>query len=384
MDGRPKFRLDLQISEIEERGQPTSIMLKDPVTEQYYRVSPYEYRLLKRLDGTVTLEETLARLKSEGYHYSIEDARLILGKAAEFGLLLGTRFGTVQFQRHLKDRIRAVKRQRRLAGIYFLFIPLVNPDRFLERTLWIVKKLANRWTAGLAALLAPGAIYLLISGMPRIEREYLFFFNLNNLIYLWVTIAITKLVHELAHAYTAKSLGLRVPQMGIAFLIFFPCLYCNTTDAWQLADRRQRISISAAGMIAEGVLAIFSIYVWYFSRPGMVNSLAFYLMAVSFISTVLFNGNPLLKFDGYFILMDYLRIPNLATKSFGYVRYLFMNRVLGISLVSNPAATPREVSIFTIYGISAIVYRFFLYSAIIYSFAIFHEMGRGTSANHLE
>ena len=87
------------------------------------------------------------------------------------------------------------------------------------------------------------------------ESEFLFFFNLHNLLYLWVTLGITKLVHEFAHAYRAKSFGLRVPQMGVAFLIFFPCLYCNTTQAWQLADRKERISISVAGIVAEGALA---------------------------------------------------------------------------------------------------------------------------------
>ena len=88
-------------------------------------------------------------------------------------------------------------------------------------------------------------------------------------------------------------------------------------------------------------------------------------MAISFISTVLFNGNPLLKFDGYFILMDYLKIPNLASKSFGYIKYLFLNGALGISLIPNTAADSRESIIFSVYGISAIIYRFFLYFGII-------------------
>jgi putative peptide zinc metalloprotease protein len=364
MQARPKFRPDIQASEQKEGGEKF-VLLKDPVTEQYYRITPFEYRLLKTLDGQVTLEDALERLKSLGYYYSPEDARLIVGKAAEFGLLLGTRFGTAEFQRHLRDRISKAKKERTLASLYFMFIPVLNPDRFLERTLWLYRKLVNKWTAVAAGVLALGGIVLVIAGSSRIETEFLFFFNLENLIYLWVTIAITKLVHEFAHAYSAKSYGLHVPQMGIAFLIFFPCLYCNTTDAWQLADRRQRMAISAAGIVAEGMIAVLSAYVWYFTRPGVINSLALYLMAVSFVSTALFNGNPLLKWDGYFILMDYLRLPNLATKSLNYLKYLFMNRVLGISLVANPAANPREVFIFTTYGIAAFLYRIFLYTAIV-------------------
>ncbi|MBM4328335.1 MAG: hypothetical protein FJ118_14370, partial [Deltaproteobacteria bacterium] len=364
MQARPKFRPDILASEQREGGEKF-VLLKDPVTEQYYRITPFEYRLLKTLDGRVTLEEALERLKNQGYYYSPEDARLIVGKAAEFGLLLGTRFGAAEFQRHLRDRILKAKKERMLAGLYFMFIPVLNPDRFLEQTLWLYRKLVNKRTATVAAVLALGAVVLVIAGSSRIETEFLFFFNLENLLYLWVTIAITKLAHEFAHAYSAKSYGLHVPQMGIAFLIFFPCLYCNTTDAWQLADRRQRMAISAAGIVAEGMVAVLSAWLWYFTKPGVINSLAFYLMAVSFISTVLFNGNPLLKWDGYFILMDYLRLPNLAAKSLSYVKYLFMNRVLGVSLVANPAANPREVFIFTVYGFSAFFYRVFLYAAIV-------------------
>jgi putative peptide zinc metalloprotease protein len=364
MESLPKFRTDLIPSRHTEADNRRTIILKDPVSEKFYRLSPFEYEFLRKLDGTRTLEEALEAFRATGHYCSLEDAKLILGRAAQMGLVLRTKFSTAQFQRHLKERIRASKRAQRFSSVYFLFVPLVNPDRFLERTLYWFKALANKWTAVLLALLVPGAIYLLITGIPRIRDEYLFFFNLENLIYLWVTIALTKLVHELAHAYTAKSFGLHVPQMGIGFLIFFPCLFCNTTEAWQLADRKQRIAISAAGIMAEAAIAIVSTYIWYFSRPGMVNSLTFYLTVVSFVSTVLFNGNPLMKFDGYFILMDYLGIPNLRTKSLRYLRYLFMNRVLGVNLVPNPATNRKEGSILTAYGISAFIYLVSLYIGI--------------------
>src|SRR5207237_694892 len=103
-------------------------------------------------------------------------------------------------------------------------------------------------------------------------------------------------------------------------------LFCDTTDAWQLGSRRQRIWVSAAGIVAEGVLAILAIYVWYFTRDGAVNAIAFHVMAVSLASTVLLNANPLMKRDGYYILSDLLRAPNLASKSFAHLRFLFMNR----------------------------------------------------------
>jgi putative peptide zinc metalloprotease protein len=361
----PKFRPDLESSPIHESGGEKNIVLKDPVSEKYFRLSRWEYELLKILDGTITAEEAVTRLKSSGQFYSTEDARLIISKAAQAGLLLGTGFGTVKFQKELGQRLVDAKRSRRLAGMYFMFIPLFNPDKFLEKTIRLYRLVANKWTISMLALLAPGAVYIgLLAAMSK-DSEFLFFFNFHNLLYLWVTLGITKLAHEFAHAYRAKSFGLRVPQMGVAFLIFFPCLYCNTTQAWQLADRKERISISVAGIVAEGALAILASYVWYFSRPGVLNSLAFYLMAVSFVSTVLFNANPLMRYDGYYILSDLLGVTNLSSKSLSYMRFLFMKGVMGLQGIQNPAGTPKETLIFTTYGISALLYRAFLYFAIV-------------------
>ncbi len=364
MNDYPKFRSDLHAFEQRDGEGLKIILLKDPVSQQYFRLTDYEYRFLSTLDGTLPVEQAIDHLKTKGYSYSVDDATAIFGKAAREGLILGTTFGTAAYQLGLKRGMTKAKRDRRLSSIYFLFIPVLNPDRFLKKTLWLFTLLCNRWTAFLWALTVPGAVYLIVSGLPKIEGELHFFFNLTNLIYLWVTIALTKLTHELAHAYTAKSFGLHVPQMGIAFLIFFPCLYCDTTDAWQLADRRQRMAISGAGVIAEAVLATFATYVWYFSKPGIVNSIAFYLMGVALVSTLLFNGNPLLKFDGYFMFSDYLRMPNLYQKSFAHIKYLIMNKVLGIITYSKVANSSGENLAFTSYGVASFAYRIVLYLGI--------------------
>ena len=364
MFAHPRFRPDLAAFAQRDGTGHTIVLLKDSVSGKYFRVSQYEHRFLETLDGTISVEDARERLKAKGFYYSDEDSSQIVARAAQAGLLLGTQFGTAHYQKAMKKRMTDWKRGQRLAGLYFLFIPLVNPDRFLQRTLHVVRILCNRWTAALAAMALPGAVYLFISGLPRIQTEFLFFFNFTNLLYLWVTIALTKLVHELAHAYTAKAMGLHVPQMGIVFLIFFPCLFCNTTDAWQLADRRQRMAISAAGVLAEMVLAIFATYVWYFSKPGVLNSVALYSMGVSLVSTILVNGNPLLKFDGYFLLVDLLRMPNLYQKSFAHLRYLFMNGVLGLSTIPSPARNSEERAIFTAYGLSSFIYRMVVYTGI--------------------
>ncbi|MEW6349000.1 MAG: efflux RND transporter periplasmic adaptor subunit [Thermodesulfobacteriota bacterium] len=365
MLGYPKLRPDLEAFPQQEGPGHRTVILKDPVSQKYFRLTEFEYRFLLAMDGTRSHSAVSTELSSRGYHYGLDDAREILTRATQAGLLLGTHFGTASFLLDLKRRLKSWKRSQRLSQIYFLFVPLVSPDRFLGRTVDYVRWLWSPWFAGLACAALPGAVYILATGWPSIQREFLFFFNLKHLVYLWVTVALTKLVHELSHAYVAKSFGLRVPAMGVAFLIFFPCLYCNTTEAWQLADRRQRMAISAAGVLAEAVIALCSVYVWHTTRPGVIHSLAFYLMGVSMVSTVLFNGNPLMKFDGYFLLTDYLRLPNLFQKSQGYLRYCFMNSILGISSIRDPSRTPRERWLFTLYGTAAFAYRMALYYGIV-------------------
>jgi putative peptide zinc metalloprotease protein len=364
-DIRPRFRPDIITHAYDGNQGGGSIVLEDPVANKFFRISPYELELLEVLDGTRTLSEALERLRLHGRHFTTEHATSLVEQFSRAGLLLGTSFGTSAAQATWKKTIDREAKKRSLTKMYYAYVPILNPDRFLSRTLILWRLLVNRMTALLVLPLGPGAAYLLVTGLDRLETAYLFFFNFQNLLVLWIAIAVVKLVHEFSHAYTAKSFGLRVPEMGLAFLIFFPCLYCNTTAAWELADRKQRIAIAAAGIVAEVVVAVFATYVWYFSSPGLTNSIAFYLIAISLVSSFLFNGNPLLKFDGYFVLTDVLGIPNLQTKAFGYVRHLFLNRVLGIESVRAGQASSRERTIFVIYGVSAYLYRVALYFGIV-------------------
>jgi len=362
---RPKFRADLVASDYQESSGRKSIVLKDPVAEKYYRLSQYEYALLKTFDGTVTVEEALGRLRVQGRYYPADEALAIVNKVAQCGLMLNTPFSTAEVLTKYKGNLKQIKNLKALSSVYYMYIPLLNPDRFLDRTLWLFKLLVNRFTAAIMAVLGLGGAYLIIEGLPRMQGEYLFFFNWQNMLYLSVVTTLIKVIHEFGHAFAAKSFGLHVPRMGIALLLFFPCMYCDTTDAWKLADRRQRMVIGAAGILTEMALAIIATYIWSFTQPGIVNSLAFYLLVVSTASTVLFNGNPLMKFDGYFILIDYLRKPNLAARSAAFVKYLFMNRVLGLTEVMNPARSAEENLLLSAYGVSAFIYRFFLYFGIV-------------------
>lgn len=361
----PKFRPDIIRRPFDERDGGRSFVLEDPVGNKFFRISDYEFELLRVLDGTLSIEQAVDKLGLQGRYFSPDHATALVNQFSAAGLLLGTGHGSARVQAELKNRLNRFARRKSIVRLYFLFIPLINPDRFLEKTVWLWRLLVNRFTGSLFALLMPGAVYLVITNISRLADEFLFFFNIGNLLVLWIAIALVKLVHEFSHAYTAKNLGLRVPEMGVAFLLFFPCLYCNTTTAWQLAGRKERMSIALAGVMSEAMIAVISVYVWYFSQPGLVNSIAFWLMAISVVSSLLFNGNPLMKFDGYFVMIDWLRMPNLQARAFKHLRFLFLNGVLGIESAKDVRAAGKETLILTTYGVSAFVYRIFLYSGIV-------------------
>lgn len=362
---KPKLRPDIIRHEKRYSDGTWFYVLEDPVANSFYKVSAYEYDLLRIMDGKLSLEQVVDELRLRGRHYTIDFAGKLVEQFSLSGLLLGTGYGLSRAQAFFKSRMAEEKKHRAPLRLYFLYVPLVNPDRFLEKTLWIWRLIVNRYTLLLFLALVPGAIYLLVTGLHKIDSQFLYFFNYTNLLALWISIALVKLIHEFAHAYASKGYGLRVPEMGVGFLIFFPCLYCNTTAAWQLADNRQRMAIALAGIMAEAVVAVLCTYIWYFSKPGLINSVAFYLTVIALLSSVLFNANPLIKFDGYYALTDLLGITNLQGKSFNALKYLFQNRVLGIKSVMMPHGSEREIAIFVTYGVLAFLYRFVLYGGII-------------------
>lgn len=365
MGSFPKLRPEVTFTPILDSKGRKIIVVYDPVGVKYYRISDYELAFLKKLDGYRNNESVAEELRKEGRHYKPEDCNAILEKASLANLLLGTTSATGEFQHRLKKNTEAAQSLKPLADIFSYYIPLFNPDCFLTRSVWLFRLFYNKWCGVLLIALIPGAIFLIIDGLPRLRTEFLFFFNFNNMLLLGLAIALTKIIHEFSHAYVAKGFGLRVPVLGVGFVMFFPVMYCDTSDSWTLADRNQRIAISAAGIVAEIVMAVVAVYIWYFSQPGMVNSIAFYLMTFSLTSTVLFNGNPLIRFDGYFVLMDLLQQPNLALKALNHVKYLWMNKVLGITRWKTSASSLNERSIFTIYGLTSFVYRFSMVFGIV-------------------
>src|SRR5262249_41833959 len=160
--------------------------------------------------------------------------------------------------------------------------------------------------------------------------EFKQFFGWPNLIYLYLTIAVTKVLHELGHGLTCRHFGGECHEIGIIFLVFSPTMYCDVSDSWMLRSKWQRIAIGGAGMWVETVLSSLALYVWWFTRPGLLHHLCLNVFFISSVSTVIFNANPLMRYDGYYMLSDLLEIPNLSEKARTLLRNTFAHVCLGI------------------------------------------------------
>jgi putative peptide zinc metalloprotease protein len=175
-----------------------------------------------------------------------------------------------------------------------------------------------------------------------------------------------KVLHEFGHAYSCKHFGGECHELGAMLLVFTPCLYANVSDSWMLPNKYHRAFIGAAGMYVEAILASIATFIWWFSEPGLLNYLALSVMFICSVSTILFNGNPLLRFDGYYILMDLLEIPNLRQKSTEVVKRFMLQTCLGIKQQENPFLPQERRWLFGMFTIASVIYRWIVVFSIMY------------------
>ncbi|MFQ5504693.1 MAG: site-2 protease family protein [Planctomycetota bacterium] len=334
---RPELRFHPQL---EERGQG-AVHVEDPVSGRFYRMSPLEALLLSGMNGQRDPAALCELCRTRGHATSPGFVEGLVSQCAQLGLLEGS---------------RAPEAPRRdwLSSLLFLRFPLLDPSPWLELPARIWARVYSR-TALLALLLLS-----VTADLDRAARTAFLYLVPSGIPWLLMTVLLVKLLHEIGHAAAARRHGCQVREMGIALLLFMPCFYVNTSESWALPKRSQRFEIGVAGILTELLVATVAAFTWYSSEAGVLNSLAFFLMTVAVLNSVLVNGNPLLRFDGYFLLSDLLGIPNLAQKSFRRVSWLFWNRWLGLGDVADPATSRTEARILTAYGICATVYRFVL------------------------
>lgn len=246
----------------------------------------------------------------------------------------------------------------------FVRIPLVRPDRFLDRTYPLIQWVFGSWFRLATILAAITGVILIIRRWDSFLATFLHFFTWEGALLLGSTLLGAKLIHELGHAYTAKRFGCAVPTMGVAFMVLWPVLYTDTSSAWRLTDRRQRLAIGAAGINAELAIAAWATLAWTMLPDGPWRSAAFLLASSTWILTLLINLNPFMRFDGYYLLSDWLDVANLQERAFGLGRWRLREWLFGFGDPPPEPLSPRLARTMLIYAYGTWIYRFFLFLGI--------------------
>jgi len=336
--------------------------VKDPVRLRYFHLRDEEYCVWESLDGEASLADIRARFERRFAPRRLAAAQLqsFLGALHHEGLIVADAPGQggEMLERHRRERWRNL--WATLSNVLAIRFRGLDPERFLNwlepRCRWLFSPAAGWGAAGLVL----GAIALVVlkfeviqSQLPELES----LLTPSTVIWLSLALALTKVLHELGHALACRRYGGECHEMGVLLLVFTPCLYCNVSDAWMLPSKWQRAAIGAAGVVVELVLAAVCTYLWWFSEPGLFHALCFNIMLVCSVGTILFNGNPLLRYDGYFVLADLVEIPNLAQQASAEVFGALTEFVLGVPPQHDEECSPRRRILLALYATASAAYR---------------------------
>jgi putative peptide zinc metalloprotease protein len=343
------------------RGEQ-SFIVKDPKSRKYFRFRPVEVRVLQHFDGVRTAAEVAAELTEAGIRLSGAAVEKFAGKLKAMGLLERT---LNERSVLMMERLRAQRRQRLGGGlgqadIFRIRWSAGDPDEFMNRTLPYLRWMFTR--GFLIASVFLFALYLVIAAVkwPDLSRAlydlYHLRYSAGQFLTLWLTATVIIVIHELGHGYTCKYFGGQVHEIGAMLLYFEPAFYCNVNDAWTFPQLKARLWVTAAGSWIQLVIASVAAIVWWAVTPGtLVSDVALSAVLIGGLTTIAVNANPLIPLDGYFALSDWLEVPNLRQRAFGYLAWQVKARLLRLD-VPEPLADEREQRIFLVYSLLAVWY----------------------------
>ncbi len=364
---KPRLRSHVQIYKHAYRGQDWFV-IQDRFTGRHHRFSPEAYQLIGLMDGRRTLgqiwETACARL---GDHMPTQDETIGLLSGLFRSDLLQT-CALPDFT-DLQERRRRGKRSLLMTNLLSpmsVRFPLIDPDRFLSASLPFMLPFLGTWALLVWAMLVGSGVVLAALHWPDLAGDFSdSLMSLENLLLISLVYPILKIIHEFGHAFLVKKWGGEVHEMGIMLLVFMPIPYVDASSSLAFEDKRKRMLIGGAGILIELFLAALALLVWLNVEPGAVRATAYNVMLIAGVSTVLFNGNPLLRFDAYYVLADFLEIPNLGQRSNRYLGFLCQRHLLGVSQAENPAGSPGEAVWLFVYALASFVYRIFISVRII-------------------
>lgn len=361
----PGLREDIQVQPgpRDHAGRPTWTLF-DPLRNRFFQLDEHAFNLVCCWQEGMAGKVARAVAARFPWQPTVVDVANFFDFLAQNELLL-VRDGAMRKRLEKVDEARQTSLYQKLIHNYLFFrVPLVRPDPLLDRVYPHLAFLLTSRFLLLSAAIGVVSLALLLRQWQTFAGGFSWFFSAEGMIVFAITLAAIKILHELGHALACKKYGVRVATMGVSFIVMWPVMYTDATDGWRLMSRRQRATISAAGVITELVIACYALAAWILLPEGLPRSVAFTVTTTTLVMSLLVNLNPLMRFDGYFFLSDILNMPNLQERSFRLAKWQLRTWLFG-DIGAPPERMARHLHrMLVVYAVATWIYRFFLFLGI--------------------
>ncbi len=363
----PQLRQDLRVEPgiPEGDGSPTW-MLYDRLSDNYFKIGIFEFECLRRFSDHKKASQLAAVIsKQTSLDVDLNDIKGFVAFLLYNSLLLAN---TADVQQVLMEQKLRKKNTFFIMDIFkkymYTNVVLFEPQAFLRKIYPYVSPLFTRTFFMIVLCVMACGVYLTFQRWDDFIHTFSSFFNLEGVLLILVVTIFVKFFHEFSHALMAYKYNVPVSAMGAIFIVIYPILYTETTNVWRLLDRKKRIRVALAGLMAELSLAAFALIMWHILEPGFWQNVAYFVAFISFAISVFINMNPLMKFDGYYFLSDLVKIDNLQSRSVLFFKWALRETLFKLGN-DTPEIVPEKTKKFLIFfGFSLAIYRVFLYLAI--------------------
>ncbi|MFO0830875.1 MAG: PqqD family peptide modification chaperone [Phycisphaerales bacterium] len=366
---KPRLRPHVQIVRQHFRGARWYVV-QDPTSNAYFRLNPVAHEFVGLMDGTRTVEEIweLGLTRHADEALTQNEVINVLSQLHTGNLLQGDLSPeTEQLLGRGRERVKGKAVQQAIGLMYFR-VRLLNPDRLLTVLEPFFRPVINR--AGFIAwcVLILAALATVLPHWQALRGQFESTIAPSNWFALGATFVLVKLWHELGHGLICKRFGGSVPEFGAMMLVLMPAPYVDASSAWTFRSKWQRVAVGGGGMMFELALASVMAFVWSgmqkAGEAGLLKQIAYNVMFTSSVSTIVFNANPLMRFDGYYMLSDLLEVPNLMQRSMNMLKFLAQKHLFHLDSAQAPTSSPTEAVILLVYGIGAFIYRIVVFFSI--------------------
>ena len=352
-----KSDLELYFHGFNNSGEPLWVIF-EPISNKYHHISWKSYEIIKRMTQKLSVKSIVEQVNEETLlQINTSDVKSLIIQLSNFGLLENNQNNTLLPESN-KNILHSISKY------FFYRLPLFKPDNFLDSLIKYTHFLFSSTFIKITLLaFFIGAIGL-ISSFDEFKSIIINSFSTEGLFLIILSTILIKICHELGHALVAKKYGCSVPVIGIFFIVFFPLPYTDVNESWKLSSNKKRLLISSAGLITEFIIASWALFFWFIMPDYDVRQFLVYIFTVSLLSTILINVNPFMKFDGYYILSDYLGISNLHNRCFNILKWKIRNLLFQKKEPFPEINYSRNQNIFFAFAILTITYRLFIYLSL--------------------